>query len=266
MQNLPSIIQIDDLYFSRDERAIFTGLSLSIRKGKVTAIMGPSGTGKTTLLNLIGGRLRADKGQVWVDKKEVGSLSIKELYKLRRRMGMLFQQGGLFTDLNVFENVAFPLYEHTKLNHTMIRDLVWMTLEAVGLRGASKLRIEELSGGMARRVAMARAIVLNPELMLYDEPFSGQDPIGRGVLLKLIRELNDDLGLTSVIVSHDVKETAALADYIYILAGGKVIGEGDAKWLLEDRSPEVYQFVHGVADGVVSFHYPAEPFAKELQV
>jgi len=261
-----AIIQVDDVHFARNGRPIFKGLSLSIPTGKVTAIMGPSGTGKTTLLNLIGGRIHADQGQVWVDNQAVGDLNRKALYQLRRRMGVLFQQGGLFTDLNVFENVAFPLYEHTRLSQTMIRDMVWMTLEAVGLRGASELRIEALSGGMARRVAMARAIILNPEIMLYDEPFSGQDPISRGVLLQLIRNLNDELKLTSVIVSHDVQETAELADYIYIIAGGKVIGEGDSKWLLEDKTPEVYQFVHGKADGVVSFHYPANDFAKELEV
>ncbi len=260
------IIEVSDLYFARETKSIFTGLNLNVQRGKVTAIMGPSGTGKTTLLNIIGGQLLPDSGSVTIDSINPYQLNKKELYHLRRRLGILFQEGGLFTDLNVFENVAFPLRQHTKLKEDMIRDLVLMNLQAVGLRGASELRIDQLSGGMARRVALARSIILGPDIMLYDEPFTGQDPIGRGVLQQLIRHLNDILGLTTVLVSHDVEETSRIADYTYIISDGKVIGSGESKALLEDSEPAVNQFVHGLPDGPVSFQYPAQDYAKELGI
>lgn len=250
--------------FYRKERPIFKELSLSIPRGKVTAIMGPSGTGKTTLLKLIGGQLKPDFGEILVDGESVSALGLKKLYALRRKMGLLFQEGGLFTDLDVFENVAFPLREHTKLPESMIRDLVLMHLEAVGLRGAANLQIDQLSGGMARRVALARTIILGPELMMYDEPFSGQDPIGRGVLLRLIKELNEALRLTSLIVSHDVKEAVQLADYIVIIFQGRVLWAGDPNALLAQKDPKVHQFVRGLPDGPVSFHYPAQPYSEDL--
>jgi phospholipid/cholesterol/gamma-HCH transport system ATP-binding protein len=259
-----SIVQIRQLQYSISGRPIFKGIDLDIPRNKIVAIMGPSGTGKTTLLNLIGGRLKPDSGTILVHNLNVPNLSRKGLFLLRRRVGVLFQEGALFTDLNVFENVAFPLREHTRLPEDMIQNLVRMQLNAVGLRGAMNLRIDELSGGMARRVALARATVLGPELMLYDEPFTGQDPISRGVLVKLIRELNDALGLTSVVVSHDVAETAQIADYIYILAGGRIIGEGPPKELLSSSVPQIKQFTHGLPDGPVAFHYPAKNYREDL--
>ncbi len=258
------IISVNNLHFARETKTIFNGLSLSIKRGKVTAIMGPSGTGKTTLISTIGGQLAPDSGVVTVEGVNPYTLSKKELYKLRRQLGVLFQEGGLFTDLNVFENVAFPLRQHTRLTEELISDLVLMSLQAVGLRGARQLRIDELSGGMARRVAIARAIILGPNIMIYDEPFTGQDPIGRGVLVKLIRQLNDALGLTSLLISHDVPETAEIADYVYIISDGRVIGEGEPKQLFEDKDPAVHQFITGLADGPVTFHYPAKAYAEEL--
>lgn len=259
-----AIISVTDLAFSRGEKPIFLNLNISIPKGKVVAIMGPSGTGKTTLLNLIGGQLKPDRGTILIDGENPHQLRKKELFKLRRKLGMLFQEGGLFSDFNVYENVAFSLRQHTNLSEDLIHDLVLMFLEAVGLRGAASLRIDELSGGMARRVALARAIVMGPKIMLYDEPFTGQDPIGRGVLIKLIRELNDALGLTSVLVSHDVQETAELADYVYIISEGVVMGEGTPELLLQDKNPSVDQFVHGLPDGPVRFQYPAKDFREDL--
>jgi phospholipid/cholesterol/gamma-HCH transport system ATP-binding protein len=259
-------INIKNVSFARDTKQIFSDLNMSIKRGSVTAIMGPSGTGKTTLLNIIGGQLKPDAGEVTVDGLDPYKLHKSDLYLLRRKLGVLFQEGGLFTDFNVFENIAFPLRQHTRLKEELIRDLVLMNLQAVGLRGASELRIDQLSGGMARRVALARAIALGPEIMLYDEPFTGQDPIGRGVLVQLIRMLNDALGLTSVLVSHDVEETASIADYTYIISDGGVIGEGASKTLLDDKQPAVHQFLHGLPDGPVSFQYPATDFAKELDV
>lgn len=261
-----SIITIDNMSFYREIRAIFNGISLSIPRGKVTAIMGPSGTGKTTLLRLIGGQLKPSAGTILVDGQNIHKLSQKQLYQARRKMGVLFQEGGLFTDLNVFENVAFPLREHTRLPEDMIRDLVLMHLEAVGLRGANQLEIDQLSGGMARRVALARAIVLGPKIMMYDEPFSGQDPIGRGVLLRVIKELNDALNLTSVIVSHDVHDTAQIADYMIILFQGVILAAGKPAELINHPSSEVQQFIQGLPDGPVSFHYPANNFKEELQL
>lgn len=259
-----SIVSIDQLVFLRETRPIFDGISLQIPRGKITAIMGPSGTGKTTLLKLIGAQLRPTSGSIRVDGQNLYALSQKGLYAARKKMGVLFQEGGLFTDLTVFENVAFPLREHTALPEDMIRDLVLMHLEAVGLRGASQLHIDQLSGGMARRVALARAIVLGPSMMMYDEPFSGQDPIGRGVLLRLIKELNDSLNLTTLIVSHDVHETAQIADYMVVLFQGKILGAGTPDEVIHHPSPQVQQFVRGQADGPVSFHFPAKNYHEEL--
>jgi len=258
------LITIEDLHFARGERSIFRGIDLVIPRGRVVAIMGPSGTGKTTLLQLIGGQLRPDRGRVIVDGNDVHKLSRKALYRLRKRIGMLFQSGALLTDLNVFDNVAFPLREHTGLSEALVRDLVLMKLQAVGLRGARDLKPSELSGGMARRVALARAIALDPMLILYDEPFTGQDPISMGVLVRLIRLLNDALGLTSVIVSHDVTETASIADEIYVIADGKVVEHGDTKTLMASRSAWVRQFIDGDADGPVPFHYPGPGLAEDL--
>src|SRR5574343_617756 len=220
------IVTVKNLSFSRGTRKIFDDISLTIPRGKITAIMGPSGTGKTTLLKLIGGQLAPEKGQIEVDGQNVHQLKTKDLYTLRKRMGMLFQSGALLTDMNVFDNVAFPLREHTRLPESMIRTLVLMKLQAVGLRGARDLMPNELSGGMARRIALARAIALDPMMILYDEPFTGQDPISMGVLVHLIKSLNTTLGLTSIIVSHDVQETAMIADKIYVLSDGKVVDSG----------------------------------------
>jgi phospholipid/cholesterol/gamma-HCH transport system ATP-binding protein len=237
---------------------------MEIPRGRITAIMGPSGTGKTTLLRLIGGQLRPGGGSVTVDGQVVHKLRLGELYELRKRMGMLFQSGALLTDLSVFENVAFPLREHTRLPESMIRSLVLMKLQAVGLRGARDLMPSQLSGGMARRVALARAIALDPMMIMYDEPFSGQDPISMGVLVQLIHDLNDGLGLTSIVVSHDVKETASIADYIYLISEGKVVGQGTPEEIERSESPWVRQFMHGLADGPVPFHYPARNYAGDL--
>jgi phospholipid/cholesterol/gamma-HCH transport system ATP-binding protein len=259
-----ALVRIRDLRFSRGSRVIFDGVDLDIPRGKVTSIMGPSGTGKTTLLRLIGGQLYPDRGSVQVDGEEVPELGRDELYRLRRRIGMLFQSGALLTDLDVFENVAFPLREHTDLPEAMIRDLVLMKLQAVGLRGARDLATSELSGGMARRVALARAIALDPMMIMYDEPFTGQDPISMGALVQLIRLLNDALDLTSIIVSHDVKEASAISDYIYVISQGKVIGEGTPSELGENASERVNQFLKGLPDGPVPFHYPAADYAEDL--
>lgn len=259
-----NLIEITNLHFQRNNRVIFNNVDIAIKRGKVTAIMGPSGTGKTTLLRLIGAQLSPLKGRVIVDGKDIHKLNRHELYKMRKRMGMLFQSGGLFTHLTVFENVAFPLREHTQLSETMIRSLVLMKLEMVGLRGANQLMPSELSGGMARRVALARAIALDPELIMYDEPLSGQDPISKGVLLKLIRTLNDALGLTTVIVSHDVRETLSIADYTYVISDGKLIGQGTHDEILNEKSGELQQFINGLPDGPVAFHYPAVTLERDL--
>lgn len=259
-------ITLRDVVFSRSGRRIFDGISLDIPKGKVTAIMGPSGTGKTTLLRLIGGQLRPDSGQVSVAGHDVPRLKRKALYQLREKMGMLFQSGALFTDLSVYENVAFPLRVHTSLPEDMIRDIVLMKLEAVGLRGARKLMPSELSGGMTRRVALARSIALDPELIMYDEPFAGQDPIAMGVLVKLIRDLNSSMGLTSVLVSHDVPESLSICHYACILADGKVIGEGTPEELRAHPSERVQQFLEGKPDGPVPFHYPSGDAAADFGV
>ena len=258
------LIKIRDLYFARGERVIFDGVDIDIYPGRVTAIMGPSGTGKTTLLRLIGGQLKPQRGSVVVDGEEVNRLGRSALYALRKRMGMLFQNGALLTDMNVYENIAYPLREHTDLPESMIRSLVLMKLEAVGLRGAYALMPSELSGGMSRRVALARAIALDPMVMMYDEPFTGQDPISMGVLVRLIRTLNDALGLSSIIVSHDIAETCAIADDIYLLAGGKVVANGSASQLEHSDSAWAQQFLKGDPDGPVPFHYPAKDYLDDL--
>ncbi len=262
--NSEQLVEIKDLCFYRGERAIFDHINMSIPRGKITAIMGPSGTGKTTLLRLIGGQIIPEQGEVWVDGEHIGELSHKGLYQLRKRMGILFQSGALLTDLNVFDNVAFPLREHSDLPDALIKTLVHMKLQSVGLRGAVKLMPSELSGGMARRVALARAIALDPMILLYDEPFTGQDPISFGVLARLIRSLNDALQLTSVIVSHDVQETCEIADYLYIIANGKVVGQGTPEELYQSDSPWVQQFLKAKPDGPVPFHYPAPDYAEDL--
>ncbi len=258
------LVKIRNLSFSHGPHKIFDGIDLDIQRGKVTAIMGPSGTGKTTLLRLIGGQLRPDTGTVEVDGEAVPRLGHRQLYQLRKRMGMLFQNGALLTDINAFDNVAFPLREHTRLSERLIRTLVLMKLEAVGLRGARDLMPSELSGGMSRRVALARAVVMDPMIMMYDEPFTGQDPISMGVLVRLIRSLNDAMGLSSIIVSHDIQETAAIADYIYLLSGGKVVAEGTTDDLYASESEWAQQFLQGEPDGPVPFHYPARDFTEDM--
>ncbi|MEW6445373.1 MAG: ABC transporter ATP-binding protein [Pseudomonadota bacterium] len=259
-----ALIEVRNLSFRRGSRVIFDGLDLTVERGSVAAIMGPSGTGKTTLLKLIGGQLRPDRGEVLVDGRNVHALSRKELFELRKRMGMLFQHGALLTDLSVFENVAFPLREHTRLPESMIRDLVLMKLNAVGLRGARDLMPAELSGGMARRVALARAIALDPWLVMYDEPFTGQDPITLGVLVRLIRGLNDALGLTSLLVSHDVAEAVSIADQVFVLAGGRVVASGTPDEVNRSDSPWVRQFMRGLPDGPAPFQYPAATLADDF--
>ena len=259
-----SLIQIADLSFSHGDRLLYDNISLTIPRGKITAFMGPSGIGKTTLLRLIGGQLRPDSGKVLFDGIDVPTLPRQELYQLRKRMSMLFQSGALFTGLNVFDNVAFPLREHTTLPEELIRTLVLMKLECVGLRGAAQLMPSELSGGMARRAALARAIALDPELIMYDEPFAGQDPITMAVLVKLISQLNKTLGLTSVIVSHDVTEVLSIADYVYLIANRKIVAHGTPDQLRDEANPEVAQFVQGLPDGPVPFHYPASDYLQEL--
>jgi len=258
------LVEVNNITFSRSERVIYDGITLRVPKGKITAVMGPSGIGKTTLLRLIGGQLTPDDGDILFDNESIVSMSRKTLYKTRRRMSMLFQSGALFTDMSVFDNVAFPLREHTSLSEDIIATIVALKLQAVGLRGAASLMPSELSGGMARRAALARAIALDPDLILYDEPFAGQDPISMGVLVKLIRELNDALNLTSIVVTHDVTEVLSIADYIYILADKRVIGEGTAQQIRDSDSELVQQFLKGKADGPVPFHYPAADLEKSL--
>lgn len=258
------LVRIRDLHFQRGSRPIFSGIDLDIMQGKVTAIMGPSGTGKTTLLRLIAGQLSPDQGSIEFAGQRIDQASRTELYRLRKRMGLLFQSGALFTDLTVFDNVAFPLREHTHLPESLIRTLVLMKLEAVGLRGAQKLWPAQLSGGMARRVALARTIALDPDMLMYDEPFAGQDPISMGVLVKLIRLLNDALSMTSVIVSHDIHETASIADYIYLIAEGRIVDHGTPEQLRSSLSPWSQQFIRAQADGPVPFHYPAPDYASDL--
>lgn len=259
-----SLVSVKNLSFSRGNKKIFDDISLEFERGKITAIMGPSGTGKTTLLKLIGGQLFPAQGTVSVDGNNVHRLRRSELYNLRKRMGMLFQSGALLTDMNVFDNVAFPLREHTHLPESMIRTLVLMKLQAVGLRGARNMMPNELSGGMARRIALARAIALDPMMIMYDEPFTGQDPISKGALVHLIKSLNTILGLTSIVVSHDVYETAAIADYIYVISEGKIVGQGSPKEIQQSESDWVQQFMTGAADGPAHFHYPAKDYIDDL--
>jgi phospholipid/cholesterol/gamma-HCH transport system ATP-binding protein len=263
---LESIVQIRDLHFTRGTRKIFNGISLDIRAGQVTAFMGPSGTGKTTLLKIIGGQLRPQQGSVEVFGENIHNVNQNTLYAVRKQMGMLFQSGALLTDLNVFENVAFPLREHTQLPEQIMRDLVLLKLEAVGLRGARKMMPSQLSGGMARRVALARAIVLDPSMIMYDEPFTGLDPITKGTIVTLIKELNESMGLTSVIVSHDVEETLSIADYIYVISEGEVVESGTPNDLTTSTSEWMQQFLQGLADGPVPFHYPSNDFKEDLLV
>lgn len=258
------LIQIRGLSFRRGSRVIFDRVDLDIPRGGITAVMGPSGTGKTTLLKLISGVLRPHAGSIKVAGQEVTTLSRQALYALRQQIGMLFQSGALLTDLNVFDNVAYPVREHTDLSPALVRALVLMKLQAVGLRGARDLMASELSGGMARRVALARAIALDPMLILYDEPFTGQDPISMGILTRLISALNRALGLTSLVVSHDIDETCRIADYAYVIAQGKVIGHGKPQELLASQEPLVHQFLSGEADGPVHFHYPAVGYRDDL--
>lgn len=258
--------RLESVSLDRGNREVLHELEVVIRRGKITAIMGPSGTGKTSLLGLMSGELRPTRGRVIVEGQDLGRLGRRGLFELRRRMGMLFQEGALYTDMTLFDNVAFPLREHTRLPENMIRTMVLLKLEAVGLRGAAGLYPSELSGGMARRAALARAIVMDPSLVLYDEPLTGLDPISSGVVLRLIRDLNHTLGLTSVVVSHDVEEMFSIADDFYLLADGRIIAHGDKETIREhaERSRWVRQFLRGEADGPVPFHYPAPPLWEEL--
>jgi phospholipid/cholesterol/gamma-HCH transport system ATP-binding protein len=258
------IVEARNVDYAVNGRPIFEGLDLDILPGKITAIMGPSGTGKTTLLRLITGQLKPLSGGLRVAGEDMPSIGRRALYELRKRMGMLFQNGALLTDLSVFENVAYPLREHTDLPLRLIRELVLTKLQAVGLRGAAELMPAELSGGMARRVALARAVVMDPEILVYDEPFVGLDPISLGVILRLIRQLNDALGITSILVSHDVHEIQMVADRVYLLSGGKVVAKGTPQELERNPSEVVKQFVGGLADGPVPFHYPAPDYFGQL--
>lgn len=259
-----NIVTIENMQFSRANREIYKDISLSVKRGGITAIMGPSGIGKTTLLKIIGGQLKPSQGSVLFENNDVHQVSRNKLYELRRKMSMLFQSGALFTNMSVFDNVAFPLREHTKLSESLITSIVKLKLEAVGLRGAAHLLPSELSGGMARRAALARAIALDPDLIMYDEPFAGQDPISMGVLVKLIKDLNRTLDLTSIVVTHDVSEVLEIADYAYILANKTIIGSGTPEEIKNSDSPLVQQFLRGEADGPVPFHFPANKLESDL--
>jgi phospholipid/cholesterol/gamma-HCH transport system ATP-binding protein len=259
-----NLIEIRDLKYSRGPRPIFQNLNLTIRRGEITALMGPSGTGKTTLLRLITRQLIPQQGAIYIDGIDIATLSQEQLYQLRQRFGMLFQNGALLTDLSVFENVAFPLREHTKLSNRLIRHIVLTKLHAVGLRGAADMMPAELSGGMARRVALARAMVMDPDILIYDEPFVGLDPISMGVIVRLVRRMNDALGITSIIVSHDVEEVATVADTSFLLSDGKVAASGSPDELRTTNSDLVRQFMHGMADGPVGFHYDAPGYEEQL--
>ena len=257
-------VELIDVSFAYDQRPVLRGITMRVPRGKIVAIMGGSGCGKTTILRLIGGQLKPDSGKVFVAGQSVPDLDADALYHLRRKFGMLFQFGALFTDMSVFENIAFPMREHTDLSEELIRDLVLMKLHAVGLRGAASLMPAELSGGMARRVALARAIALDPMVVMYDEPFAGLDPISLGVIGQLIRKLNDALGITSVVVTHDVYESLKIVDYLYFVSEGKIVASGTADEVRASADSYVRQFVGGEPDGPVPFHYPAQPYAKEL--
>jgi len=259
------LVDIRDVHFARGDHPVLQGMSLSVARGRVTVILGGSGCGKTTLLNLIGGRLRPIRGDILVDGQSVPSLDTRALYALRKRMALLFQTGALFTDLTVFENVAFPIREHTRLPETLLRKVVLMKLETVGLRGARDLMPAELSGGMARRVALARAIALDPMMVMYDEPFTGLDPISMGVIAKLIRDLNRALGITSVIVTHDVAEAMTIADHVYLIGDGRVIAQGTPQEMQASTEEHVRQFLDGLPDGPVRYHYPAAAYLDDLR-
>ena len=259
-----AVIEVRDVRYSVGGRAIFDGLDVTARRGRITAFMGPSGTGKTTLLRLITGQASAERGTVRVFGEEVAQMSQSQLFALRRRMGMLFQNGALLTDLDVYENVAFPLRAHTDLTEDLVRQLVLTKLHAVGLRGAARLMPSELSAGMARRVALARAIVMDPEILIYDEPFVGLDPISMGVICRLIKQMNDALGITSIVVSHDVHELATIADDSYLLSGGRVVASGTPDELARSEVAEVRQFMSGLADGPVAYHFPAGDYRADL--
>jgi len=260
-----NLIEIHDLHYSRDDRQIFSGLNMQIPRGKVTAVLGPSGAGKTTLLNLITGQLNPDDGSVLFEGRVVCPCSRRRLYEIRRQMGVLFQEGALLTNLNVFENVAFPLREHTDLPEELIRQIVLMKLQSVGLRAAWQCMPSQLSGGMARRVALARALVTDPKLIIYDEPFAGLDPISMGVIVRLIRQTNNALGITSIVVTHDVEETRSLADLSYLIADRKIAAHGTPEELRNDKSDLVRQFMQGRADGPVPFHLPGPGYTEQLQ-
>ncbi len=265
MTTMPTpIVEISDLHFSYGERNILNGINLNIQRGKVAAILGASGCGKTTLLRLVSGQLVPSSGQATVLGEVVHKLGPKALDRLRRKMGMMFQAGGLFSDMSVFDNIAFPMREHTDLPESIIRDLVLMKLEAVGLRGAHQLMPGELSGGMSRRVALARAIALDPTLAIYDEPFAGLDPISLKVIANLIRRLNDALGVTSIVVTYDVSESLKIADYVCFISGGVVVAEGDTADVLASHDHFVQQFVNAQPDGPIAFHYPAETYETDL--
>ena len=259
-----AVVDVRDVRYSIGGRAIFDGLDITARRGRITAFMGPSGTGKTTLLRLITGQANAESGSVRVFGEEVSTMPRAQLYALRRRMGMLFQNGALLTDIDVYENVAFPVRAHTKLPEALVRQLVLTKLHAVGLRGAARLMPAELSGGMQRRVALARAIVMDPDILIYDEPFVGLDPISMGVICRLIKQMNEALGITSIVVSHDVQELAEIAHDSYLLSQGKVVAKGTPEELRHTMTPEVRQFMEGLPDGPVPFHYPAPDYAKQL--
>lgn len=260
----PSLVELRGVTFGYGDRAILDNISLTVPRGKVTALMGASGGGKTTVLRLIGGQIRAQRGQTVFDGADVTTMDPQALYAARRRMGMLFQFGALFTDMSVFDNVAFPLREHTRLSEALVRDIVMMKLNAVGLRGARGLMPSELSGGMARRVALARAIALDPELVMYDEPFAGLDPISLGTAARLIRELNDAMGLTSIVVSHDLDETFGIADQVVVLANGRIAAQGTPDEVRHSTDPLVSQFVNARPDGPVRFHHPAPSLAEDF--
>jgi phospholipid/cholesterol/gamma-HCH transport system ATP-binding protein len=259
-----AVVEVRDVHYSAGGRKIFDGLNITARQGRITAFMGPSGTGKTTLLRLITGQAQAESGSVRVWGEEVSRLSHKQLFALRRRMGMLFQNGALLTDEDVYENVAFPLRAHARLPESLVRQLVLTKLHAVGLRGAARLMPAELSGGMARRVALARAIVMDPDILIYDEPFVGLDPISMGVICRLIKQMNEALGITSIVVSHDVQELSSIAHDSFLLSGGKVVAAGTPEELNRSELPEVRQFMGGLDDGPVPFHYPAPDYAADL--
>jgi len=263
-ENSEKLIEIRDLKYSRGHRAIFDGLNLTIKRGEITALMGPSGTGKTTLLRLIPRQLIPEQGVIYVGGVDISTLNQTELYEMRQRFGMLFQNGALLTDLTVFENVAFPLREHTKLSNRLIRHIVLTKLHAVGLRGAADMLPAQLSGGMARRVALARAMVMDPDILIYDEPFVGLDPISLGVIVRLVRRLNDALGITSIVVSHDVEEISTVADRSFLLSDGKVAASGSPDELRTANSELVRQFMHGMADGPVAFHFQAPGYEEQL--